>query len=217
MNNYYKKNLFIILMLIFVFPIGLILLWKSKIFNNYINSGISIFVILFSRQILVIYMIFYGYFIYPEASKILAHYCFGDGSELILKNEYIKKSPVIIYHINDMSENEKRKIGMHQLEDLRLSFALNPFTINKSKNKITISQFIKFDKTGKSITWIGPLPVPDNIVHVFNCNPYTVKSYFEISSLSDAVIDQPNLLERTFLKNHKICKGCSKRNFTIIK
>ena len=43
-------------------------------------------------------MIFYGYFLYPKAPSILAHYCFGNGSTLIVNDEYLKTSFVIIYH-----------------------------------------------------------------------------------------------------------------------
>jgi hypothetical protein len=116
-----------------------------------------------------------------------------------------------------MKVGEKRKIGMHQLEDCRLSFALNPLTIIKNKNSAVIEQYIKFDNSGKAITWIGPIPIPDNIVHVFNCTPYLAKTEFSYNQNTYLDIDPPNLLESIFIKNHKLCKGCSQKNYRKIK
>jgi len=170
-ENSKSKNIIILFLILFVFPIGIFLLWKLKLWHKYLRISVTFFVLLLSRQLFVLYMIFYGYFLYPEASSILSHYCFGNGSTLILNDEYIKKSPVIVYHLKEMKDGEKRKIAMHQWDDLRLSFALNPLFIEKKNDKIIISQYIKFDKTGETVTMIGPIPTPDNIVHVFNCKP----------------------------------------------
>ena len=71
-----------------------------------------------------------------------------------------------------MKVGEKHKVGMHQWEDWRLSFAINPFTIEKRKDRVIITQWMEFDKTNKVITWFGPIPIPDNIVHTFDCTPY---------------------------------------------
>ena len=51
-------------------------------------------------------------------------------------------------------------------------YAINPFTIEKRKDKIIITQWMQFAKTNKVITWFGPIPIPDNIVHTFDCKPY---------------------------------------------
>lgn len=120
---------------------------------------------------------------FPEASSILSHYCFGDGSDLILANNYFKQSSVIGYHVKDMQFGEKRRIGMNQEEDFRLSFALNPLIIEKYHNKIIIKEYITFDKSGQVTTMIGPIPMPDNIVHVFNCTPYFARTEFSINEL----------------------------------
>jgi hypothetical protein len=216
-ENSISKNIIILFLILFVFPIGIFLLWKWKLWHKYLRISVTFFVLLFSRQLFVLYMIFYGYFLYPEASSILSHYCFGNGSTLVLNDEYLKTSPVIIYHLKEMKDGEIRKIGMHQWEDFRLSFALNPLFIEKKNGKIIISQYIKFDKTGKVVTMIGPIPTPDNIVHVFNCKPYKVKCEFDFNETILEKNRTPNFIEKLFLNSHKECKGCSKRNYMKIK
>ena len=216
-NQIIVQNVLLIILILFLFPIGLIFIWKWKLWNTYFKIGITTLIIIFIRQLLVINIIFYGFFFYPEASSIVSHYCFGNGSDLILNNNYLKRSQVIIHHLKEMKVGEKRKIGMHQLEDCRLSFALNPLTIIKNKNSAVIEQYIKFDNSGKAITWIGPIPIPDNIVHVLNCTPYLAKTEFSYNQNTYLDIDPPNLLESIFIKNHKLCKGCSQKNYRKIK
>lgn len=128
--------------------------------------------VIFYKKILVLGMIVVGAIFFPEASQALKHYCFGDGSQLNVSPDYIKTSPVVQKHLAHMKVGEKRKVGMHQWEDWRLSFAINPFTIEKRKNKVIITQWMQFDKTNKVITWFGFIPIPDNIVHTFDCKPY---------------------------------------------
>ena len=124
------------------------------------------------KKILVLGMIGFGAIFFPEASQALRHYCFGDGSTLYVSPEYIKTSPVVKEELAKMKVGQKRRVGMHQWEDFRLSFAINPFIIEKRKNKIVITQWMDFDKTNNVFTWFGPIPIPDNIVHTFNCTPY---------------------------------------------
>ena len=212
-ENSINKKIITFFLILFVFPIGILLLWKWKLWHKYLRISVTFFILLFSRQLFVLYMIFYGYFLYPEASSILSHYCFGNGSTLILNDEYLKTSPVIIYHLKEMKDGEIRKIGMHQWEDLRLSFALNPLYIEKKNDKIIISQYINFDKTGKVVTMIGPIPIPDNIVHVFNCNPYNVKCEFDFNQTILGKISTPNFIEKYFISSHKECRNCYKRNY----
>ena len=71
-----------------------------------------------------------------------------------------------------MKIGEKHTVSMHQREDWRLSFAINGFMMEKRKDTIIITQWMQFDTTNKVITWFGPIPIPDNIVHTFNCTPY---------------------------------------------
>lgn len=119
------------------------------------------------KKILVLGMIGVGAFVFPEASQSLKHYCFGNGEKLVIKSNYIRRSPVVLKHLKTMKVGQKKKVGMHQWEDWRLSYAINPFTIEKRKHKVIISQWIEIDRTGKVFTWVGPIPIPDNIVYAF--------------------------------------------------
>jgi hypothetical protein len=145
---------------------------KKKIV--FISLGI-LFVVFF-KKIFVIGCILVGAIFFPEASKSLKHYCFGDGSDLVVSSDYIKNSPVVKKHLAKMKVGQRKKVGFHQWEDWRLSFALNPFTIEKQKNKVVITQWIKFDSTGKVISWLFFIPVPDNIAHTFDCTPFMFRS-----------------------------------------
>jgi len=132
----------------------------------------------FSKQILVLGMILVGSFVFPEASQILKHYCFGNGEKLILQSDYIKNSPVVVKELKKIKVGEKKRVVFKQKEDWRLSYALNPFYIEKRKDKIIITQYIKFDSTNKVYTYFGPFKISDNIVHVFNCTPFKVYYQF---------------------------------------
>ena len=122
--------------------------------------------------------------IFPEASKILQHYCFGQGEKLILNSNYFSKSPVIVSNLEKMRINETRTIKFNQSDDWRLSYAINGFHMTKKKNKVIIKQYIKFDHSGRVFTYLNfgifELKIYDNIVHVFNCKPFWVYSEFEI-------------------------------------
>jgi hypothetical protein len=138
--------------------------------------GILILAILFYKKVIVIGMIVFGFFFFPEASQALRHYCFGDGSQLNVDPAYIKTSPVVQQHLAKMKVGQKKKVGLHQWEDWRLSFAINPFTIEKQKHKVVITQWMEFDKKNKVTTWLFFIPVKDNIVHTFDCTPYMFRS-----------------------------------------
>jgi hypothetical protein len=132
------------------------------------------------NKILVFGMIIVGSFLYPEASQILNHYCFGNGEDLVLESDYIKNSSVVIKELKKMKIGQKKKVTFFQKEDWRLSYALNPFYIEKRKDKVIITQYIKFDKTSKSYTQFGPIKLSDNIVHAFKCTPFKVYHEFKL-------------------------------------
>jgi len=135
-------------------------------------SLVILLVSIFIEKILVIGMIVFGSIFFPEASQALKHYCFGNGEKLIVRSEYIKNSPVVKKYLKKMKVGEKRKVSFKQKEDWRLSYALNPFTIEKRKDKVIITQWMEFDKTNKVKTQFGPIKLSDNIVHTFDCTPY---------------------------------------------
>ncbi len=120
-----------------------------------------------------------GWFVAPEASSILCHYCFGNGERLTLDSTYLKRS----YIINKVGKTllngqEIKDYGFKQKFDWRLSYALNPFTISKNNNKYHIEQWIEFDKSGKVLTVLNlglfQLRIEDAIAHAFNCKPFLV-------------------------------------------
>ncbi len=125
-------------------------------------------------------MIVVGSLFFPEASIALSHYCFGNGDTLRVESDYIRTSPVVIKEIKTLKKGEKRRVGMKQSEDWRLSYALNPFNIERKGNKIIITQWMQFDKSNKVKTRFGPFSFNDNIVHTFDCKPYLFYHEFEI-------------------------------------
>ena len=135
-----------------------------------------------STKLMVIGMIVFSTFTYPEASSILKQYCFGDGDTLMLDTSYLKVSPVITKELASMKVGEKRIVRFKQKDDWRLSYAINGFTLIKKKNKVIVKQYIEFDKTGKIYTdvnlGITKIRVDDGFVHTFDCTPFWVYSEF---------------------------------------
>jgi hypothetical protein len=124
-------------------------------------------------------MIVVGSIVFPEASIVLRHYCFGDGTQLNVDPDYIKNSPVVKKHLANMKVGEKKKVVFHQKEDWRLSFAINPFIIEKKRDKIIITQWIQFDTKNEAVTWLFFIPIKDNIVHTFDCTPFLFHTEWE--------------------------------------
>ena len=46
------------------------------------------------KKLVVVAMSVVGFFVAPEASQILSHYCFGDGDTLYLDSSYLKTRPL---------------------------------------------------------------------------------------------------------------------------
>jgi hypothetical protein len=111
---------------------------------------------------------------------------FGNGEDLILKSDYIPNSPIIKKELKSMRIGEIRRITFKQKEDWRLSYALNPFHLKKTKNGFEIYQYIKFDSSGKIFTYvntpIGKIKIYDNWVHIKKCKPFMVRYYYNTIS-----------------------------------
>jgi hypothetical protein len=135
-----------------------------------------------TTKLMVVSMIVLSNFIYPEASSILNHYCFGDGDTLNLDTSYLKISPVITKELETMRVGETKIVRFKQKDDWRLSYAINGFTLIKKKHKVIVKQYIEFDKTGKVYTdlnlGITKIRVDDGFVHTFDCTPFWVYSEF---------------------------------------
>ena len=126
----------------------------------------------------IIFLIFYFKITAPEGSAILQHYCFGDGTDLLLESNYLPNSPVIKSELKKMRIGEDKVIRFNQNKDWRLSYALNPFHLIKTINGFKIYQYIKFDNKGLDVTEINfylfKIKVKDSWVHVINPNPFMV-------------------------------------------
>ena len=133
-------------------------------------------------KLMVIGMIVFSTFTYPEASCILNHYCFGNGDTLMLDTSYLKVSPVIVKELKTMKVGETKIVRFTQKDDWRLSYAINGFTLIKKKHKVIVKQYIEFDKTGKVYTdlnlGVAKLRVDDRLVHTFDCTPFWIYSEF---------------------------------------
>ena len=142
--------------------------------------GLAIF---FHKQLMVLCFIVGGWFVAPEASAILRHYCFGNGETLILDSTYLKRSYIINKVGRTLKNGQTRRdYGFKQKYDWRLSYALNPFTISKKGKKYHIEQWIAFDKSGKVHTTLNlgifSFKVEDAIAHAFDCTPFLVVCEF---------------------------------------
>jgi hypothetical protein len=118
-----------------------------------------------------------------EGMQILSHYMFGDGKDLVIKSDYIPRSPVILKHLKTMKVGETRRVAFKQKEDWRLSYAINGFSLTKTSDGFKIYQYIKFDHTGKVYTYIntpaGNVKIYDSWVHVKKCKPFKLYYYYE--------------------------------------
>ena len=194
------QKFMIALATLFLPPLGIFLMWYRRIGNPAFRWIVTLTPIIFFRKLLVLYMIAYGKIIFPEASDVLRHYCFGDGSRLVSHSDYIRRSPVILAQLKTMKTGEVRKVGLHQWEDFRLTYFLNPFTIRLTEDKVIITQWMAFDRTGNVFTMVGPFPIPDNIAHAFDCKPYLFYHEFDRSEMDYDKADHPNLVESYFMK-----------------
>ncbi len=156
---------------------------KKRIFIYFGVHVLLVILYILRYKILVLLCIFGGYFVAPEGAAILSNYCFHKTDTLMLDSSYLQRSPVIIKWAKNLRVGQTKKcLGFKQRLDYRLSYALNPFTISRSKQGYTISQWIAFDTTGKVNTTLNlflfNVVVPDNFVHTFECTPFLVVCKF---------------------------------------
>jgi hypothetical protein len=129
-------------------------------------------------------MIFFGSFIYPEASKILKHYIFGNGEDLIIESEYFYNSKVIKNVLDNKKNEILGPIKLNINDDPRIAYAINGFYI-KNINQIEIYQEIKFaERNDKDIYTFfdilgNKLKIPDRLIRIFEenggCKTFTVR------------------------------------------
>tara|TARA_R100001129_G_scaffold172052_1_gene142477 strand:- start:1717 stop:2349 length:633 start_codon:yes stop_codon:yes gene_type:complete len=124
-------------------------------------------------------------FVYPESSMNLAHYLYGDGSDLKLPNRYLKKSPVVRQSLRRSSYGVNGPFSFRQTEDKRLSYVYNPFSLKVTGEgdlkKVKIYQRMVFAKPNphspvRTTFWLGKFSfkMSDSLVYVVgNCKPFT--------------------------------------------
>ena len=125
-----------------------------------------------------------GLIVSPEASKILYHYCYGDGEKMVLDSDYIRNSPVILKHLKTLKVGESKRVGFKQKEDWRLSYAINGFTLTKFKDKAVIEQYINFHERGDEWTelnlYFRKVKISDGIVNEFDTKPFSLYHEFPL-------------------------------------
>lgn len=75
---------------------------------------------------------------YPEASALLYHYVYGDGSELELASDYFETSPYLKRVIHRLGEGEHGPTALRQAQDWRLSLALNPYYLTVTPQAVRL-------------------------------------------------------------------------------
>jgi hypothetical protein len=140
----------------------------------------------FSLFIFVILVYVYFRISAPEGMEILKHYCFGDGSELVLESDYLPNSPVIQSELKKLKIGQDKVVRFYQKEDWRLSYALNPFHLVKKRDGFEIYQYIKFDSKGVDVTelnfYLFKIRLKDSWVHLVNPKPFMVKYKYHNSN-----------------------------------
>lgn len=130
-------------------------------------------------------MIYFGGFVYPEASKILKHYIFGDGKDLELVSKYFFESDIIKNALNNNRDVELiGPVTLRINEDPRIAYAINGFFI---KNDASPEIYQKIDFAGRNDrnTYtqfnlvIKELKIPDRLIRAFEtsggCKEFTVR------------------------------------------
>lgn len=131
----------------------------------------------------------YTRFTFPEASALLYHYVYGNGSDLMLDSTYFQASDYLNQTITTLGLGEHGPIAFKQNQDWRLSLALNPYYLNISNErvrlfhpKITFAPLSEKDKTF-TIVPIGKmkLKIYDNLISAMNPRPFYVYSEWPAS------------------------------------
>lgn len=124
-----------------------------------------------------------AYWQYPEASKILWHYVYGQGEALTLEAEYFQQSDYLKQQIQQLGQGKHGPLTLKQAQDWRLSLALNPYYLDITANDVRIYHpHIAFAPLNSTRTYtILPLGylrlrLYDNLIQAFNPKPFAVSA-----------------------------------------
>lgn len=124
-----------------------------------------------------------AYWQYPEASKILWHYVYGQGEALTLDAEYFQQSDYLKQQIQQLGQGKHGPLTLKQAQDWRLSLALNPYYLDITSNDVRIYHpHIAFAPLNSTRTYtILPLGylrlrLYDNLIQAFNPKPFAVSA-----------------------------------------
>jgi len=117
---------------------------------------------------------------YPEASALLYHYVYGDGSDLVLDSAYFQKSHYLQNKIILLSLGDHGPIAFKQHQDWRLSLTLNPYHLNITKDKVRLYhpniRFAPLNEEDRAFTIVPigkmRLRVYDNLISAMNPRPF---------------------------------------------
>lgn len=123
--------------------------------------------------------------VYPEAAKVLRQCVKGNGKDVRLPSRYLKNSPVVKKAIKGKKDGIYGPFYLKQTEDVRLSYAYNPFHIEiktdkKGRKHIKIYEWMQFHhpKNSRGVRttfFLGPMTfkLSDSLVFVASdCEPF---------------------------------------------
>jgi hypothetical protein len=123
---------------------------------------------------------------YPEASALLYHYVYGDGSPLELPSSYFRNSTYLKAKVRELGPGRHGPIGFEQSADWRLSLALNPYYLTLEGKRVRISHpRIEFAsakaRPTRTVVPIGKLRirVHDNLVSALRPTPFEAYAEWE--------------------------------------
>jgi len=120
-------------------------------------------------------MVAVGSVLYPEASQVLYKFCWGGGTDVEISADYVRQSPFIRKKLAGLRPGGRWSGWYKQTEDVRLSYAFNPISIEKRKDgQIVVTSPIQVAKIGSGVytrLYMGPLTfdLPDSLMRVA-CN-----------------------------------------------
>lgn len=122
-----------------------------------------------------------SYWSYPEATQVLWHYIYGDGSALELKADYFKSSAYLNQQVKQLGSGTHGALTLKQQQDWRLSLVFNPYYLKVTPDEVIIFQpqldFAPLRQTRRfTLVPLGLMKVKvyDNLIHALNPKPFKV-------------------------------------------